>query len=412
MALKDLEIRNAKPLDKSYKLADSGGMYLEIRPNGSKYWRLKYRFGGKEKLLALGVYSAPGRPASESVTLTEARKRMAEAKKQMRDGIDPSHQRKVEKITKTQNTANTFEGVADEWLEKFGAKKAASTMEKTRFILRRDVFPWLGALPIAEIKPSDLLAVLQRIEGRGALETAHRAKQYAGQIFRFAVGTKRAERDISQDLKGSLPAPNVKHRAAITDPVKFGELIRAIDGFNGTFTVKCALKLAPLIFVRPGELRQTEWSWVDTDAATICYPASVMKMREDHIVPLSNQALEILREIQPLTGRGKYVFPSIRTGEQSMSEASINAALRRIGYDKTEMTGHGFRAAARTIMDEVLGFRVDLIEHQLAHAVKDPNGRAYNRTAHLPQRREMMQGWADYIDGLASGAKVLPFKAA
>lgn len=410
--LTDLKIRNAKPLEKPYKLTDSGGMYLEIRPNGSKYWRLKFRFAGKEKLLALGVYSAPGRPASETITLTEARKLRDEAKKLIKDGIDPSHQRKVEKITKTQSTANTFEGVAEEWLEKFSAKKAASTIEKTRFILRRDIFPWLGALPIADIKPHDLLAVLQRIEGRGALETAHRAKQYAGQILRYAVGTKRAERDISQDLKGALPPPNVKHRAAITDPAKFGELIRAIDGFNGTFTVKCALKLAPLIFVRPGELRRTEWAWVDMDASTICYPASVMKMREDHMVPLSSQALEVLREIQPLTGRGKYVFPSIRTSEQPMSEAAINAALRRMGFAQEEMTGHGFRAAARTIMDEVLGFRVDLIEHQLAHAVKDPNGRAYNRTAHLPQRREMMQGWADYLDGLASGAKVLPFRAA
>jgi len=412
MPLTDPEVRNAKPFEKPYKLADGGGMYLEVMPNGSKYWRLKYRFAGKEKRLALGVYSALGRPNSETVTLTEARQRMADAKKQIRDGIDPSHQRKVEKITKVQNAANTFEGVAHEWLEKFGAKKSASTIEKNLFILRRDVFPWLGVLPIAEIKPADLLAVLQRIESRGALETAHRAKQFAGQIFRYAIATQRAERDISQDLKGALPPPNVKHHAAITDPVKFGELIRAIDGFKGTLVVKCALKLAPLIFVRPGELRQTEWAWVDVDAATICYPASVMKMREDHVVPLSRQALEVLREIRPLTMRGKYVFPSIRTSERPMSEAAINAALRRIGYGKEEMTGHGFRAAARTIMDEVLGFRVDIIEHQLAHAVKDPNGRAYNRTAHLPQRREMMQGWADYLDGLASGAKVLPFKAA
>ena len=239
----------------------------------------------------------------------------------------------MEKITKTLNTLNTFQSVALEWLEKFSAKKAASTIEKTHFILRRDVFPWLGAIPIAEIKPSDLLTVLQRIEDRGALETAHRAKQYAGQIFRYAVGTQRAERDISQDLKGALPTPDVTHRAAITDPVKFGGLLRGIDAFAGTFTVKCALRLAPLIFVRPGELRKTEWAWVDMDAATICYPASVMKMRVDHIVPLSSQALEVLREIHPLTGRGRYVFPGLRTGEQSMSEAAINAALRRIGYD-------------------------------------------------------------------------------
>lgn len=416
MPLTDLEIRNAKPLEKPvktkgekttfvtidgpYKLSDGGGMYLEIMPNGSKYWRLKFRFAGKEKRLALGVYP--------KMTLVEARGERDKAKDLLKDGVDPSHQRKVEKITKVQNTANTFEGVANEWLDKFGAKKAASTTEKTLFILRRDVFPWLGPLPIAEIKPADLLAVLQRIEGRGALETAHRAKQFAGQIFRFAVGTKRAERDISQDLRGALPSPNVTHRAAITDPVKFGGLLRAIDAFNGTFTVKCALKLAPLIFVRPGELRQTEWTWVNLDAETICYPACVMKMREDHIVPLSQQALDILREIQPLTRHGRYVFPSIRTSERPMSEAAINAALRRIGYDKTEMTGHGFRAAIRTIGDEVLGFRIDLIEHQLAHAVKDPNGTAYNRTKHLPERKRMMQQWADYLDKLKAGAEVIP----
>lgn len=400
MPLTELAIRNAKPLEKPYKLADGGGMYLEVMPNGSKYFRLKFRFAGKEKRLALGVYP--------KLTLSGARNERDKAKATLKEGIDPSHQRKVDKITKVQSVANTFEGVANEWLEKFGAKKAVSTIDKTRFILRRDVFPWLGPLPIAEIKPADLLVVLQRIESRGALETAHRAKQFAGQIFRYAVGTKRAERDVSQDLRGALPSPNVTHRAAITDPVKFGGLLRAIDAFDGTLVVRCALMLAPLIFVRPGELRQTEWTWVNFETETICYPASIMKVREDHIVPLSQQALEILREIQLLTGHGKYVFPSNRTSERPMSEAAINAALRRIGYDKTEMTGHGFRAAARTIMDEVLGFRVDHIEHQLAHAVKDPNGTAYNRTKHLPDRRKMMQEWADYLDGLKAGGVVLP----
>lgn len=404
MALTAIETKAAKPTNKPFKLSDGGGLYLLVQPNGSKYWRLDYRYQGKRKTLAVGVYP--------DVSLLDARERRTAARKMLSDGIDPGASRKASKAAGVTRAANSFEVVAGEWLEKFSAKKAASTIEKTHFILRRDVFPWLGAMPIAEIKPADLLAVLQRIEGRGALETAHRAKQYAGQIFRYAVGTQRAERDISQDLKGALPAPNVTHRAAITDPVKFGGLIRAIDSFNGTFTVKCALKLAPLIFVRPGELRQTEWAWVDMDAAMICYPASVMKMREDHIVPLSNQALEVLQEIQSLTGQGKYVFPSIRTSQQPMSEAAINAALRRMGYDQTEMTGHGFRAAMRTIGDEVLGFRVELIEHQLAHAVKDPNGRAYNRTAHLPERKKMMQQWADYLDGLKAGAVVLPFKAA
>ena len=404
MALTANKAKAEKPKDKPFKLSDGGGLYLLVQPNGSKYWRLDYRFAGKRKTLAVGVYP--------DVSLLDARDKRDKARKLLADGIDPGENKKAVKMAGVTRAANSFEVVAREWLEKFSAKKAASTIEKTNFILRRDVFPWLGAMPIAEIKPHDLLTVLQRIESRGALETAHRAKQYAGQIFRYAVGTQRAERDISQDLKGAMPTPNVTHRAAITDPVKFGGLLRGIDAFAGTFTVKCALRLAPLIFVRPGELRKTEWAWVDMDASTICYPASVMKMREDHIVPLSQQALEVLKEIHPLTGQGKFVFPSIRTGQQPMSEAAINAALRRIGYDKTEMTGHGFRAAVRTIGDEVLGFRVDLIEHQLAHAVKDPNGRAYNRTAHLPERKKMMQQWADYLDGLKAGAVVLPFKAA
>ncbi|TCV89675.1 tyrosine-type recombinase/integrase [Sulfurirhabdus autotrophica] len=400
MALTALQVKTAKTTDKPIKLSDGGGLFLLVQPNGSKYWRLAYRFAGKQKTLAVGVYP--------DVSLLNARDRREDARKQLTAGVDPGENKKAQKAAKQGKAANSFEVVAQEWIEKFSTNKAASTIEKTNFILRRDVFPWLGARPIDEIKPSDLLTVLQRIETRGALETAHRAKQYVGQIFRYAVGTQRAERDITQDLKGALPAPNVIHRAAITEPLKFGALIRSIDGFTGTLAVKCAMKLAPLIFVRPGELRQTEWAWVDMDSATICYPASVMKMREDHIVPLSLQALEILREIQPLTRSGKFVFPSIRTSARPMSEAAINAALRRIGYSKEEMTGHGFRAAARTIMDEVLGIRVELIEHQLAHAVKDLNGRAYNRTTHLPERKKMMQQWADYLDKLKAGAEIVP----
>ncbi len=400
MALTALQVKTAKTTDKPIKLSDGGGLFLLVQPNGSKYWRLAYRFAGKQKTLAVGVYP--------DVSLLNARDRREDARKQLAAGVDPGENKKAQKAAKQGKAANSFEVVAQEWIEKFSTNKAASTIEKTNFILRRDVFPWLGARPIDEIKPSDLLTVLQRIETRGALETAHRAKQYVGQIFRYAVGTQRAERDITQDLKGALPTPNVIHRAAITEPIKFGALIRSIDGFAGTLAVKCAMKLAPLIFVRPGELRQTEWAWVDMDSAIICYPASVMKMREDHIVPLPLQALAILREIQQLTGSGKYVFPSIRTSARPMSEAAINAALRRIGYSKEEMTGHGFRAAARTIMDEVLGIRVELIEHQLAHAVKDQNGRAYNRTTHLPERKKMMQQWADYLDKLKAGAEIVP----
>jgi integrase len=275
--------------------------------------------------------------------------------------------------------------------------------------LERDVFPWLGSRPIVEIKPSELLMALRRVEARGALETAHRIRTVCGQVFRYAVATGRAERDISGDLRGALPPVAEKHHASITDPAKIAELLRAIDGYQGGFVVRCALQLAPMLFVRPGELRAAEWGEFDLDAGEWNIPAERMKMKQAHLVPLSRQAVEILRELQGLTGHSRYVFPSGRSFHRCMSNNAVNAALRRMGYDKDEMTGHGFRAMARTILDEVLHIRPDYIEHQLAHAVKDPNGRAYNRTAHLAERKKMMQMWADYLDGLKRGAKILPF---
>ena len=280
-------------------------------------------------------------------------------------------------------------------------------------ILRRlelNVFPWIGTNPIIDIKAPDLLMVLRRIESRGALETAHRVKIICGQVFRYGVATGRAERDPAADLRGALPPTQPKHLSAITDPKKVAGLLRAIDGYEGSFVTKCALKLAPLLFVRPGELRKAEWTEIDCDAAEWNIPAEKMKNRQPHLVPLACQAVEILREIQPLTGAGRYVFPSARTPHRPMSNNAVLAALRRMGFEKHEMSGHGFRAMARTILDEVLQVRVDFIEHQLAHAVRDPNGRAYNRTAFLPERRKMMQTWADYLDGLKAGAEVIPLR--
>jgi integrase len=276
--------------------------------------------------------------------------------------------------------------------------------------LELDVFPVIGNRPIGEIKAPGLLAMLQRIESRGALETAHRVRTVCSQIFRYAVVTGRVDRDPAADLKGALPPYKKSHLAAITEPAKVADLLKSIDGYQGSFVVKCAMQLAPLVFVRPGELRQAEWSEFDLDAAEWHIPAERMKMKEPHLVPLSKQAVAILRELQALTSRSVYVFPSARSNARPMSNNAINAALRRMGFEKDEMTGHGFRAMARTILDEVLQFRPDFIEHQLAHAVRDPNGRAYNRTAHLSERKNMMQVWADYLHGLKTGAKVIPIR--
>jgi integrase len=296
--------------------------------------------------------------------------------------------------------------VAREWYAKHTSAWAESHGSRIIRRLERDIFPWLGKGPVAEITPPELLAVVRRIEGRGALETAHRALQNCGQVFRYAIATARAERDPSQDLRGALPPVKEGHFAAVTDPKRLGEILRAFDGYEGTLPVRCALRLAPLVFVRPGELRKALWADIDLEAAEWRYEFT--KTGTPHIVPLSRQATEILEEIHPLTGRSSYVFPSARSAQRPMSDNAILAALRRMGIPKDEMTGHGFRAAARTILDEVLGFPPHLIEHQLAHAVRDPLGRAYNRTAHLAERRDMMQAWADYLDDSRANAGMVP----
>lgn len=401
MPLNDLKVRTAKPKEKPYKLSDIDGLYLLITEKGHKWWRFRYRYDGKEKLLSLGTYP--------EISLLDARQRRDEARRQIAHGIDPGAVRKAQKQTGTEEK-ETFEVIAREWHTKYSQTWASSHSIKIMNALKRDLFPWIGSKPILNIKAPELLAALRRVESRGALVTAHRLRIIAGQVFRYAVATGRCERDPAADLRGALTPAKEAHLASITDPKAVAPLLRSIDGYEGSFVVKCALRLAPLFFVRPGELRQAEWAEIDLDEAVWNIPASKMKTKQAHIVPLCRQAIEILKEIQPLTSASKYVFPSGRTFARPMSNNAVNAALRRMGFDKETMTGHGFRAMARTILDEVLQVRPDFIEHQLAHAVRDPNGRAYNRTAHLEERRKMMQKWADYLDGLKAGAKVIPFK--
>jgi len=394
--LTDTAIRNAKPRDKTYTLGDGEGMYLEVMPNGTRFWRMAYRqANGKKNRLTFGKYP--------EVSLAEARDKRLAARKQLAQGVDPGRTKREEKQAREKAALNTFEAVARAWLARTAAERAASTQEKNTAWLERNIFPAIGSLPISTIKPWDVLSALRVIEKRGAIESAHKIKQLCGQVFRFAVASGLADRDMTVDLRGALSAVPEAHYAAITDPKEAAELLRAIDAYNGHAYAVAALKLAPLVFVRPGELRSAEWSEIDLDAAEWRIPGSKMKMGQDHIVPLATQAVALLRELHAMTGHGKFVFPSVRTNTRCMSENTVNAALRGMGYGKDVMTGHGFRAMARTIMDEVLGERVDLIEHQLAHAVKDPNGRAYNRTAHLPARRLMMQRWADYLDSIKQG---------
>ncbi|MBL8500084.1 MAG: integrase arm-type DNA-binding domain-containing protein [Nitrosomonas sp.] len=398
MPLTDTAIRNIKPGVKSIKLFDERGLYLEVSPSGGKWWRLKYRFDNKEKRISLGVYP--------DISLKDARDRRDEARKLLANGVDPSENRKAIKSTRMDRAANSIEVVGREWFAKYSPTWASNHGVRIIRRFERDIFPWIGGKPIAEITAPELLSVIRRIENRGALETAHRALSNCGQVFRYAVATGRAERDPSGDLRGALPPVKGTHFAATTDPKRVAEILRAMDGYEGTLTVRCALRLAPLVFVRPGELRNAEWANIDFEAAEWRY--LVTKTNTQHIVPLSRQAVEILLELQPLTCNSRFVFPSARSHHRPMSDNAILAAMRRLGIDKEEMSGHGFRAVARTILDEVLGVRPDFIEHQLAHAVRDPNGRAYNRTAHLPERRKMMQQWADYLDKLKVGAEIIP----
>lgn len=390
--LSELQIRNAKSQNKQFTLFDGGGLYLLVTPSGGKLWRLKYSLFGKEKLLALGTYP--------EISLADARQRREDARKQVANGINPAEVKKAHKASFDNSGENSFEVIAREWHTKFLSNKSKSYRDKMLVTFERDVFPWLGKVGVNDLKAPELLLVLRRIEARGALETAHRTRSACSQVLRYAVATGRAERDCASDLIGALPPYKKGHRAALTEPKDVAPLLRAIDAYQGTFPVKCALKLAPLLFVRPGELRKAEWAEICFETAEWRIPGDKMKMKNPHIVPLAFQAVSILKDLYPLTGHSKYLFPSPRSPLRPMSDNAILSALRRMGFEKDEMSGHGFRAMARTILDEVLHVRPDFIEHQLAHAVRDPNGRAYNRTAHLAERKKMMQAWADYLDSI------------
>lgn len=411
MALTDVKVKNAKHGEKQVKLSDGDGMYLLITPAGGKCWRLKYRFDGKEKVLALGMYP--------EISLAEARDRRSQARKLLSQGVDPNQHKKAQRTAKKTAAENSFEVVAREWFEKFKHTWSEGHGVTILSRLEQNVFPWLGDRPIAEIEPPDVLGVLRRVEARGALETAHRVKGIFGQVFRYAIATGRARRDVAADLKGALPQPLEKNHAAITSPVEIAHLLRASDSYRGTVVVRCALQLSPLVFVRPGELRHAEWREFDLDLAEWNVPIERLKLTkaekakrkgEFHLVPLPRQALEILRELHPFTGRSRYVFTGGRSYDRCMSENAVLAALRRMGYDKDTMTGHGFRATARTMIRERLRIEAEFIEIQLAHKTRAPNGTAYDRVAFLDERRDMMQRWADYLDGLKAGVGELPIR--
>ncbi|MCP5173750.1 MAG: integrase arm-type DNA-binding domain-containing protein [Moraxellaceae bacterium] len=389
--LTDTTIKTAKPTDKEYKVSDGGGLYLLIKPNGGKYWRLKYRYLGKEKLLALGVYP--------EVSLKEARLKRDVAKKRLENGTDPSEAKKEEKRLSILQSENTFEAIANEWLSKRTQVKEVTVKGYQRYLAY--AFTAFGHKPVNEVTSPDVLALCRTIEARGTIETAHRVKTTCGLVFRYAIATGRATYEPTQALRGALEPVITNHQAAITDPSQVARLMQDIQGYEGHYTVVYALKLAPLVFVRPSELRGALWADIDLEAKEWRY--HVHKTKTDHIVPLSSQATKLLAELKAISSHSPYVFPSVRSNQRTMSENTINAALRRLGYTSEQMCGHGFRAMARTILDEVLGYPIEVIEMQLAHAVKDANGRAYNRTKYREQRHKMMQHWSDYLDGLQVG---------
>jgi len=399
--LTDTKVRTTKPTEKPQKLFDGGGLFLLVTPTGGRLWRFKYRFGGSEKLLSIGTYP--------ETSLAEARQRRDQASALLANGIDPSETKKAQKAAGNQET-ETFEIIAREWYAKFSPSWATSHAKTTIRRLEFFIFPWLGARPVKTITAPELLAALRRIEAKGALETAHRVKQVCGQVFRYAIATGRAERDPSGDLRGAIPPASGKHMATITDPKEIAGLLRSIDDYRGGIVTRCALQLAPLVFVRPGELRQAEWSEFNLETAEWRIPAEKMKAGAVHIVPLSRQALDILREIHPMTGHGRYVFPSPRTDSRPMSSNAILSALRRMGYAKDEMSGHGFRSMASTLLNEQ-GWNRDAIERQLAHAERNSVRAAYNYAEFMPERKKMMQAWADYLEGIKSGAKIIPIRA-
>lgn len=397
--LKDAKLRTLRPKAEPYRVADANGLCIEVRPSGRLYWRYRYRHAGKPSMVTLGEYP--------TMSLTDARVARDKARAVLESGSNPAHAAQVERIAQAEAAANTFEAVAREWFGEHMRDNAHTTRARTLRILEKDLFPLIGKLPVGDVAAPVLLAALRKIASRGVLETAHRTRALAGQVFRYAIATGRAERDSSSDLRGALPAPKKKHFAAIVEPADVADLLRALHGYIGQPGTAAALKLAPLLFVRPGNLRAMEWAELDLDAAEWRIPDVKMKMRERHIVPLATQAIAILRELQPITGRSRYVFPSLRSAHRPMSENTVNAALRRLGFDKDTMTGHGFRHMASTMLHEQ-GFPHEAIERQLAHGERNAVSATYNWAQYLPQRRAMMQAWADYLDGLRTGANVVP----
>jgi len=400
--LTDTKLRSLKPKSAVYRVADANGLCIEVRPTGTKVWRYRYRYLGKASIITIDEYPA--------TSLQAARVERDRLRALLRGGANPSQVARAERAAHGERAATTFSGVALELLAK-RAKEGLTpgSVVRERRLIQKDLAP-LADMPLTEITAPILLAALRKLEQRGVIETAHRARSHAGRVFRYAVATGRAERNPAQDLAGALEQPKTKHFASMTEPSQIGALLRALWGYQGSLVTQAALKLAPMLFVRPGELRHAKWADIDLDAGEWRYVTS--KTNTPHIVPLSAQAIEVFQDLYPYTKRSEFVFPGVRSVLKPMSENTLNAALRNLGFDGSMMVGHGFRAMARTVLDEVLGFRPDYIEHQLAHAVKDPLGRAYNRATHLPERRKMMQAWSDYLDRLREEQpKVVEFRA-
>lgn len=411
-------LKEAEASGKARKLSDGGGLVLDVRPTGSGWWRLRYFVDSREKMLSLGTYPETG--------LRDARLKRDAERKRLASGQDPSEARKAVKAARAQQREvetlaaaglpgpGTFEQVAREWVEDVHAAKVVPThAARTLVRFEQDAFPYLGHRPIAEIDAPELLQVLRRVVARGAIETAHRLKDACGQVFRYGIASGLCSRNPAADLREALPPVPTRHLAAIVEPKRAGELLRAMADYNGHPITRTALALSALLFLRPGELRQLEWAWLDVDAAMLTIPSGLMKRRKadkangtPHLVPLAPQAVELFRDLQALTGGGRYCFPSLQTKDRPMSENTVNVALRRLGYSNEEMTAHGFRAMARTLAAERLAVAPEVIEAQLAHTVPDALGRAYNRTQYREQRRDLMTKWADYLDLLREGEPV------
>ena len=389
------EIRALRPRERAYKVSDGRGLYLQVNPNGSKWWRLAYRFAGKQKTISMGVWP--------ETNLEQARRSMSEAKAVIREGMDPSAVRQASRGAQLDAEQNTFANVSAAWIAKMTPEWSEATLVQTNSRLDRNVLPYLGNWPMRELTAPVILKTVQRIVDRGAVETARRVLRIIRQICAFAVVTGRLDSNPATDLSQALPTSKARHMPALTTPSEVGGLLRALYAYEGDPSVRSALNLAPMVFLRPGELRGARWREINLDDAVWEIPADRMKMGDPLIVPLAEQAVEILADLKPLTGRGEYVFPGIRSQTRPISNNTLNAALRRMGFTKDQMTAHGFRAMARTMLEEQIGFRYELIEQQLGHMVRDPNGRAYNRTKHLAERATMMQSWADYLDRLRDG---------